>query len=225
MCNLFANTLPAEAMRRLFDVAPDADRLGNQPPQPAIFPRDACPVVARGEGGARVLTRMHWGFLLPQTSKRTGEPILPKAVNNARDDRLRDSPFWRDSFERRRCLIPATAFCEPRGRAPATYVWFGVTGEGARPPFALAGLWRRFRGRYRDEDVAIDTVTMVTTTPNALVRTAHPDRMPAILPPGAWEDWLTASPETAFARIAPFPAEAMRVVREGPDARADPAEG
>ena len=27
-----------------------------------------------------------------------------------RDDTLRSSPFWRGSFEERRCLVPATAF-------------------------------------------------------------------------------------------------------------------
>ena len=32
---------------------------------------------------------------MPQTSKRTGEPILPKAINNARDDKVRTSAFWR----------------------------------------------------------------------------------------------------------------------------------
>lgn len=223
MCNLFSNTLPTDAMRRLFDVAPDADGLGNMPPLPAIWPRAEIPVARRGADGGRELARMHWGFLLPQVSKRTGQPILPKAVNNARDDRLRDAPFWRDSFARRRCLIPATAFCEARGERPATWVWFGLIGDAERPPLAFAGLWRKFRGAYRDALVEIDTVTMVTTTPNALVRTAHPDRMPCILPPEHWRDWLAGEPDAAFARIAPYPAEAMRIVREGLDAKADPA--
>ena len=82
MCNLYSNTTNVEAMRRLFSVAPDRDRLGNQPPPPAIFPRYEAPVVRLGESGDRELVRMHWGFLVPQLSKRTGQPILPKAVNN-----------------------------------------------------------------------------------------------------------------------------------------------
>jgi putative SOS response-associated peptidase YedK len=222
MCNLFANTMPAEAMRRVFDVAPDHDRLGNQPPQPAIFPRDAAPVIRHGADGAREALAMHWGFLMPQTSKRTGEPILPKAVNNARDDKLRESPFWRESFERRRCLVPATAFCEAKGARPATYVWFGVTGQGERPPFAMAGLWRRWRGRYReDQPVELDVFTVVTTTPNPLVAQVHPDRMPVILPPEAWETWLSGDPDAAAALLRAYPADAMRVVRSGVGAKAD----
>jgi putative SOS response-associated peptidase YedK len=223
MCNLFANTMPAEAMRRLFDVAPDRDRLGNAPPLPAIHPRDAAPVLRRAPDGARELAALHWGFLMPQTSRKTGAPILPKAVNNARDDRLRDSPFWRDSFERRRCLIPATSFCEAKGAKPAVWTWFALAGDEPRPPFAFAGLWRGFRGRYRGgETVELDTVSMVTTTPNALVREVHPDRMPAILPPEAWDDWLDGDPAAAFARLGPYPAAAMRVSRAGVHEKADP---
>ncbi|MEO1775649.1 MAG: SOS response-associated peptidase family protein [Pseudomonadota bacterium] len=58
---------------------------------------------------------------MPQVSKRTGQPILPKAVNNARDDKVRTSPFWRSSFEERHCLIPATSYCEAKGKADAIY--------------------------------------------------------------------------------------------------------
>ncbi len=224
MCNLFANTMPVDAMRDLFAVDRGHDRLGNAPPLPAIFPRHDAPVLRCDADGARALTPMHWGFLMPQVSKKTGKPILPKAVNNARDDKLRASPFWRESFAGRRCLLPATSFCEAEGRAPATYHWFAMAGDG-RPPFAFAALWRRFRGRYRDaEPVEIETVTMVTTTPNALVRPIHPDRMPAILPREDWETWLRGDPDDAFALIRPFPAEAMRIARSGLDAKADPGE-
>lgn len=105
VCNLFSNTLPPDAMRQLFGVK--RDQTGNQPPLPGVFPRHTAPVVRLADDGKRELTPMHWGFLMPQVSKRTGKPILPKAVNNARDDKVRSSPFWRSSFEERRCLIRA----------------------------------------------------------------------------------------------------------------------
>lgn len=221
MCTLFANTLPQEAMRRLFGVAPPDDHLGNAAPLPAIFPRDAAPMVRLGADGQSELVRAHWGFLLPQVSKKTGAPILPKAVVNARDDALTRSPFWRDSFRDRRALLPATAFCEPKGTKPSIRVWFAMTGDAARPAFAFAALWRRWRGAYRGEMVEIDAVTMITTMPNTLVATVHPDRMPAIQPPEAWQAWLTGAPDTALALIRPFPAEAMRIVGQGPGLMAD----
>ncbi|MGI3212365.1 SOS response-associated peptidase family protein, partial [Roseovarius tibetensis] len=101
MCNLYSNTMPPEAMRQLFAVDPANDRLGNAEPLPAIFPKTMSPIVGVGTDGARWLQQAHWGFVMPQVSKKTGNPIQPKAVNNARDDKLRNSRFWTKSFEDR----------------------------------------------------------------------------------------------------------------------------
>ena len=223
MCNLYSNTIPVEAMRRLFGVAPGHDRVGNQPPMPAIFPRAEVPVVRRDADGSRELVRMHWGFLMPQVSKRTGQPILPKAITNARDDKLTGS-FWGDSFWARRCLVPASSFCEPQGRKPAVFHWFAITGDEPRPPFAFAGLWRPFRGRYRDEQVEVDTYAIVTTSPNEVVRAIHPHRMPAMIAPGDYEAWLTAAPEEALQMVRPYPADRMQVVRAAEGATSDEAD-
>ena len=196
-------------MRSLFEVVPERDALGNFAGLPAIFPRQDAPMVRVGQGGRRELVPVHWGFVLPQTSKRTGAPIQPRAVNNARDDKLMASAFWRESFETRRCLIPATSFSEAQGRAPAIHHWFAVLGEKGRPwPFAFAGIWRRWQGLYKDEPREIDTVSMVTTAPNAVVRPIHPDRMLMILADEDHAAWLEASPEKAMALIRPYPGRA-----------------
>ncbi|MEL7113011.1 MAG: SOS response-associated peptidase [Pseudomonadota bacterium] len=222
VCNLYSNTMPPDAMVRLFKVK--RSKIGNQPPLPAIFPRYDAPVVRLGEDGERELVTMHWGFLMPQVSKKTGKPILLKAINNARDDKLTTSSFWRQSFRQRRCLIPATSFCEAKGRKPATFYWFALTGEEERPPFAFAGIWSQFRGRYRDRElVEIDTFSMITTTPNELTRKVHPDRMPVILPPECYERWLYGDEEDGLHLLRPFPAELMCVVREDEGERADTA--
>ena len=121
MCNLYSNTMAKDAMRQLFAVDAAHDELGNAEPLTAIFPKGMSPIVGTNADGTRWLQQAHWGFVMPQVSK-TGKPIQPKAVNNARDDKLRTSRFWTKSFEERRCLIPATSFCEAKGRNPATYV-------------------------------------------------------------------------------------------------------
>lgn len=223
MCNLYANTTAQDEMRRLFEVTPGNDRLGNASAQPAIFPRDSAPVVRRQDEGVRELCAMQWGFLLPQTSKRTGRPILPKPVTNARDDKLRTSPFWRASFESRRCLVPASAFCEPKGRKPAVYHWFGLAAEeeGARPPFAFAGLWRRWRGEIKGEPVDLEVYAIVTTRPNPLVARVHPDRMPVILDPADFAAWLDGPVDAAADLLGPFPEDRMRIVRRGEGLTAD----
>ncbi|WP_340249754.1 SOS response-associated peptidase [Sulfitobacter pontiacus] len=221
MCNLYANTLAPTLMRQLFKVRAENDQLGNAEPLTAIFPKGTAPIVALDEDGNRVLRNTHWGFVLPQTSKKTGKPIQPKAVNNARDDKLRSSPFWKTSFTERRCLIPASSFCEAKGRNPATYVWFGVSGDTPRPPFALAGIWRSFAGNYGTAYRELTTSSMITTTPNELVKDTHPDRMPAILAPDDYDAWLTAPAEDAFRLIRPYPAEKMVIHQQGEDLKSD----
>ena len=210
-------------MRSLFDVAPGDDHLGNLAPLPAIFPRHDAPMVRLGGEGTRELVLAHWGFPIPQTSKRTGQPIMPKAVNNARDDKLMASGFWRESLIARRCLIPATSFCEAQGRAPAVHHWFAVLDEDDEPaPFAFAGIWRRWRGLYKDEPREMDVVSMVTTTPNELVAPVHPDRMPAILAPRDHAAWMEAPPGEALALIRPHPAERMAVINRGEGMKSEP---
>ena len=54
-------------------------------------------------------------------------------------------------------------------------------------PFALAGLWDEWRG---DTDAdPVRSATIITTTPNEVMATIH-DRMPVILPPTSWDEWL-----------------------------------
>ena len=222
MCNLYSNTMAPDAMRQLFAVDAAHDALGNAEPLPAIFPKGLAPIVGVNDDGTRWLQPAHWGFVMPQVSKKTGKPIQPKAVNNARDDKLRSSPFWKTSFVERRCLIPVTSFCEATGRNPATYVWFGVAGDEARPPFALAAIWRAYKGNYGGGDLReMITSSMVTTTPNALTKETHPDRMPAILAPENYAAWLTGSPEEAFDLIEPYPAERMVIHQQGEGLKSD----
>lgn len=88
MCNLYSNIMPPAAMRQLIAVAPEHEDLGNAEPLPAIFPKHSAPIVGIDADGTRWLQNAHWGFVMPQLSKNTGKPIQPKAVNNARDDKL-----------------------------------------------------------------------------------------------------------------------------------------
>lgn len=56
---------------------------------------------------------MSWGFVLLQHGK------LPRRVTNVRDDKFLTSKFWRPSFDARRCLVPASSYCEPNAEKPA----------------------------------------------------------------------------------------------------------
>lgn len=81
---------------------------------------------------------MVWGFPLSLKGK-SGQPLKPKPVNNAREDKL-GSSFWKPSFERRRCLIPVSAWAEAEGnKGEMTPTWYSVAGQDV---FMVVGIWR-----------------------------------------------------------------------------------
>ena len=185
-------------------------------PVNAIFPRHVAPVVRQSADGEREIVTMSWGFLRLEKGK------APKPVTNVRDDQIRTNPFWRDSFLARRCLVPASSFCEPNGDVkPATWNWFAIEdGDDARPLFAFPGIWRSYTGPVKKDgpNVEIDTYAFLTTTPNPLAATINHERMPVLLTrEEEFETWLKGSPEEAFALAREYPAERMRLVQEGFD--------
>jgi putative SOS response-associated peptidase YedK len=212
MCNLYSMTRNVEAIRRLFRISHNRAPASIDP-LPAIFPGHMAPVVRRAEDGERELVMISWGFVLPQNGK------APRRVTNVRDDKVLTSPFWRESFERRRCLVPASSLCEPNGDVkPATWHWFGLKGEAPRPLFAFPGIWRRWQGPIRKDGPAVDleVFSFMTTEPNSLVGKINHERMPVLLTEEhEFETWLSGSPQEAFGLVKPFDANRMRIVQEG----------
>ena len=142
MCNLYSMTRNREAILRLFRVS--HNRAAAYEPRDAIFPGYQAPVVRKAADGERELAVLNWGFVLLQKDK------APKRVTNIRDDKAQ-SKFWRTSFEQRRCLVPASSYCEPKGEKPATWHWFSINGDDARPVFAFPGVWTRYKGPTEEE--------------------------------------------------------------------------
>ena len=129
MCNLYRIKSSNDEIARLFDVESSAGNAAEE-----VYPGYPGLVVTEGQ-----LRSMVWGFPLVLKSKKTGQPLKPKPVNNARTDKL-DSFMWRYSFEERRCLIPLTAWAEAEGpRGAMTRTWMSLPDQ---PVFAVAGIWR-----------------------------------------------------------------------------------
>src|SRR5438477_3361951 len=112
------------------------------------------------------------------------------------------SSFWKSSFEERRCLVPASSFCEPNGDVmPATWHWFSIAGAEPRPLFAFLGIWRRYKRPMKKDgaNVDIETYSFLTATPNSLVATINHERMPVLLTrEQEFETWLRGSPHKAM---------------------------
>jgi putative SOS response-associated peptidase YedK len=234
MCNLYSNTRSREAVRAWFRVSDN--RAYGFEPMPAIFPKASAPIVRLAPDGEREMVPAMWGYPLIRKG------YAPRPVTNVRDDTVRTSPFWRPSFEARRCLVPASSYCEPDSNSPAGWHWFAlssgasdahasqVLGASApdgragqeRPLFAFPGIWKRYKGPVRKDgpEVEVDVYAFMTTAPNALTATIMHDRMPVLLADEAdFETWLTGSPEAAYGLVRTFAAERMALVQSGSEKR------
>lgn len=181
----------AAEVAKLFDASGDVGSNVSE----MIYPGYSGLVVA--DSAVRSMT---WGFPLILKSKRTGEPLKPKPVNNARTDKL-DSYFWRSSFVQRRCLIPVSAFAEAEGpKGAKSRTWFTVHGSPQEfDLFACAGIWR-------ESDEFGACYSMIMTDANAAVSPLH-DRMPVILAQAEWEAWQRSSTDEAMRLCKPFRGE------------------
>jgi len=102
------------------------------------------------------------------------------------------------------------------------YEWQGAKGarrafhfrlrDGA--PFGFAGLWEPWAP---PDTGVVGSCTVLTTTPNDLVRDVH-DRMPVMLLPDAFSAWLdpaVTEAEDLAPLLAPLPADRMSVLEVG----------
>ena len=189
MCNLYTVRVSAAEVANYFS-AKMANQFNAGPGE--IYP-DGQGMVIANEAGESVLRSMTWGFPLSLKSKKTGKPLKPKPVNNARSDKL-DSYMWRYSFKERRCLIPLTAWAEAEGpRGSMTRTWISVPDV---PMFACAGIWR-------DSEEWGPVYSMVMTDADGDAAKVH-SRMPVLLAPDDYGRWTDGTPEEARMLCSPW---------------------
>ena len=208
MCNLYSIRTSRAALARKFRLSDN--RMGAFDALPAIFPGHMAPIIKQSEDGERELVMRSWGFILLR------EGYAPKRVTNTRDDKA-TTKFWKDSFEKRRCLVPATAFCEPDEGKPARWHWFALNG-GERPLFAFPGIYRQWKGPIKKDgpNVDIEVFSFMTTLPNTLTMTINHERSPVLLTEEAeFATWLSGTPEEAFGLIKVSDPGRMSIVQSG----------
>jgi putative SOS response-associated peptidase YedK len=151
--------------------------------------------------GERQAAFYQWG-LVPA---RSAGDRNPGAFINARAETLQEKPSFSESFQRRRCLIPADGFYEWKrtGKSKQPY-YFQLENEEL---FAFAGIWDQWEG----DGKVIVSCAIITTTANELLAPVH-DRMPVILSPLSQREWLRNEAKIAelTALLSPFPAGQMK---------------
>ncbi len=133
---------------------------------------------------------------------------------NARAEGVAEKPSFRNAFKRQRCLVPADGFYEwkAEGKVKQPYWIHRKDSPADNPaPFAIAGLWSSWRPKDDKDAPPLETFSLITTTPNALMQKIH-DRMPVILAPEHWDRWLDPTfndREALQALLVPAPDELL----------------
>ncbi len=157
----------------------------NLQPHYNVGPTSTIDVVRLGEGG-RELVAMRWG-LVPFFWKKTLREL--PATFNARAETVADKPMFREAFQRRRCIIPASGFYEWTGEKGDKTPHAFTAADGS-PVLAFAGLWERWRDPASGEEVL--SCTIIVSGASAWMNPYH-DRMPVLLQPDHFDGWLDGS--------------------------------
>lgn len=154
------------------------------------------------DGSQRRAGTLRWG-LVPHWAK---DLSIGSRMINARSETVLDKPAFRESFLRKRCLIPADGF----------YEWLKEE-DGTKTPYRIiprTGLFS-FAGLYDTwmdpEGQRVSTCTILTTSPNTLMSRIH-DRMPVIL---SWQGTAVAGSHRAAARRTPSASTSLSGGRDG----------
>ena len=173
MCGRYALATPLSQLPAVLLESMGQEHRNRYAPRDLIVPGE--PLLAyRSDQSGPEASLMLWG-LIPGWLK---DPSQGPRPFNARSETVADKPSFRGSWRHRRCLIPASCFFE-KGRAIRRI---------DRQAFWLAGLWERWLGSDGSE---VDTCTVLTTSPNQLVKPLH-HRMPVLIPHGLEEAWMAA---------------------------------
>jgi putative SOS response-associated peptidase YedK len=138
---------------------------------------------------------MLWGFT-PHWIHCANPALQPLTVADAKVAQ----PYFRDAFQQRRCLIPASGFYAWQGWENGPAAPFYVQMQD-RQPFLMAAIWDTCEGA--------DRVAMITTPANAALQPIH-DRMPAIIPLAQAGAWLNGEHHPQQL-LQPYPAATMEI--------------
>ena len=185
MCGRFALSISVSDLPHPLRERLDPVHRERYEPREMIYPGEPLLSLRRDERGTSPAL-MLWG-LIPAWCRN---PLAGPRPFNARVETLNDKASFRGAWRHRRCLIPASCFFEKGWRIR----------RGDQQPFWLAGLWERWLGADGSE---IESTTILTTTPNALIRPLHP-RMPVVIPSGLEDAWMASVDGAGLRALQPL---------------------
>lgn len=131
----------------------------------------------------RTLRVMRWG-LVPKWAK---DPGLGAKMINARSETAAEKPAYRTSVKHYRCLMPAAGWYEWQQEGGTKQPFYVTSPDGSS--LAMAALWATWRSPSAPEEAPLVTCAVLTTDAFGPLAGIH-HRMPLLLPPDKWADWL-----------------------------------
>lgn len=194
MCGRYASTKSTAALAAEFDAV---DGAGGKAPLPDHNVAPTKPVFSVVDRGERTVEVMRWG-LIPHwaADRKIGAKMI-----NARAESAATKPAFRNSLNKRRCLLPADGWFEwcrdPGGKQP----FFMTRRDNAS--LAMAGIFSTWRDpNAADDEPPLITCAVLTTEAVGVLTEIH-ERMPLLLPPDVWSTWLDCSSHDVSRLLVP----------------------
>lgn len=118
---------------------------------------------------------MTWGY-------SPGWDKGPKFIVNLKSETILEKKFAQLSLKTKRCIIPASGFFEWKEESPKHKVPYAFQLED-KNPFGIAAI-------YFEKNTEKLECVLFTTSANSVVSNVH-DRMPVIVEPEKWEEWIS----------------------------------
>lgn len=181
MCGRYTLRDPAAVAEVIRALGTEVD---TPPPVPRFnaAPSQTMPAVLGTDTGPRY-QNLRWG-IVPFFARKDPKPLQ---LINARSETAAEKPSFRQSIQKRRCVLPADGFFEwkrePEGRSKTPF----FIRRRDEKPFLIAGIYEEA------SDPFPAGFALLTTGPNELMEPIH-HRMPVILDLEAARSWLSTGP-------------------------------
>ena len=192
MCGRFSQFSSPEIYANLFGINPEVSLpVGHKvTARYNVTPGSEILACRRSTDGQNELVALHWG-LIPSWSKGLDKRY---SMINARAETVASKPAYRVPFRRHRCLIPVDGF----------YEWHSENGKQPyyirqvkKTPLALAGLWDHWDDGEGDK---IESCSIIVCEASRFMQPIH-ERMPVILEPAEFENWLSSNDTDQLQRL------------------------
>ena len=137
---------------------------------------------------------MRWGLVPSWWS----QPTPPTSTINARSEEAASKPMWRQAVRSARALVPALGWYEWQVRDGVKQPYF-IHAEGMQG-VCFAGLWSAHRNSEGQEQLSF---AILTRAASPALMPVH-NRMPVVLAPELFEEWLAPWKSEHSARLASF---------------------